>query len=392
MQIDSLWFLLALPITFGLGWLASRLDLRQLRLEHHSAPRAYFKGLNYLLNEQQDRAIDAFVEAVQKDPDTAELHFALGNLFRRRGEYERAVRVHEHLLARADLPPEDHERAQYDLAKDFLKAGLLDHAENALRKLEHSRYAQQAHLALLHIYERSRDWKQAGEAALQLERSGMGDFSQRRAHYLCEEAEQLAAGGHHEAAQALLEKARQTAPQAARPRLQLAELHAAQGEPAAAFDLLEDSLRAIPPFAPLIAAPYARLAPALQRTRHAVQVLQDLQGQSPSIDLVEALVTLDGAPDAPTALGGAPLAGAAERYIAHLENNPSLIAATRWLDREKLADDPHQPEVDRALQRAIKPLARYRCAACGFEAQQHFWHCPGCQSWDSYPPRRVEEL
>ena len=101
-------------MAFALGWLASRLDLRQWKRAQQESPRAYFKGLNLLLNEQQDKAIDAFIEAVQNDPDTTELHFALGNLFRRRGEYERAVRVHEHLLQRADLPAAERERAQHD--------------------------------------------------------------------------------------------------------------------------------------------------------------------------------------------------------------------------------------------------------------------------------------
>jgi tetratricopeptide (TPR) repeat protein len=127
------WMLLGLPLAFVLGWLASRFDLRQLRARKPHAPKAYFKGLNFLLNEQQDQAIDAFIEAVQNDPDTSELHFALGNLFRRRGEYDRAVRVHEHLLSRGDLSRADRERAQHALALDFLKAGLLDRAEDALR-------------------------------------------------------------------------------------------------------------------------------------------------------------------------------------------------------------------------------------------------------------------
>ena len=107
MEFDISWILLGLPLAFVLGWLASRFDLHQLRAENRRAPKAYFKGLNFLLNEQQDQAIDAFIEAVQNDPDTSELHFALGNLFRRRGEYDRAVRVHEHLLSRGDLSRAD---------------------------------------------------------------------------------------------------------------------------------------------------------------------------------------------------------------------------------------------------------------------------------------------
>ena len=106
MDFDFQWLLMGLPVAFALGWMASRLDLRQLRRENREAPKAYFKGLNHLLNEQQDQAIDAFIEAVQNDPDTSELHFALGNLFRRRGEYERAVRVHHrHRLRGGDLRP-----------------------------------------------------------------------------------------------------------------------------------------------------------------------------------------------------------------------------------------------------------------------------------------------
>ena len=142
MELDLIWILIGLPAAFGLGWLASRLDLHQLKLDNRQAPRAYFKGLNFLLNEQQDKAIDAFIEAVQNDPDTSELHFALGNLFRRRGEYERAVRVHEHLLSRGDLSTADRHRAQNALAKDYVKAGLLDRAD---------RMAVDHHFALLSL-------------------------------------------------------------------------------------------------------------------------------------------------------------------------------------------------------------------------------------------------
>ena len=188
MEFDATWMLLGLPLAFVLGWLASRFDLRQLRAENRRAPKAYFKGLNFLLNEQQDQAIDAFIEAVQNDPDTSELHFALGNLFRRRGEYDRAVRVHEHLLSRGDLTPADRERAQHALALDFLKAGLLDRAEDALNRLEGTPFEAQARLALLAIYERSRDWSHAASIAQKMHAADQGDFSTRQAHYLCEQA------------------------------------------------------------------------------------------------------------------------------------------------------------------------------------------------------------
>ena len=159
MDFDLQWLLLGLPLSFAFGWLASRIDRRQWRREQKDSPKAYYKGLNLLLNEQHDKAIDAFIEAVQHDPDTLDLHFALGNLFRRRGEYERAVRVHEHLLHRADLPQSERDRAQHALAQDFMKAGLFDRAEDAFAALDGTAFDTEARLALLTLHERSRDWR-----------------------------------------------------------------------------------------------------------------------------------------------------------------------------------------------------------------------------------------
>jgi len=187
MDFDLQWALLGLPVAFALGWMASRLDLRQWKREQRESPKAYFKGLNFLLNEQQDKAIDAFIEAVQHDPDTSDLHFALGNLFRRRGEYERAVRVHEHLLNRADLPAAERDRAQHGLAQDYMKAGLFDRAEEAWKALEGTAFDTEARLALLTLHERSRDWRAAVDDAQKLERTGAtGSYASRIAHYWCE--------------------------------------------------------------------------------------------------------------------------------------------------------------------------------------------------------------
>src|SRR6187431_3777828 len=124
MEIEY-WWLLALPLFFALGWLAARVDIKQLLLESRALPRSYFKGLNFLLNEQPDKAIEAFIEVVKVDPETVELHFALGSLFRRRGEYDRAIRMHQHLLDRADLGAEQKTVALSELGQDYLKAGIL---------------------------------------------------------------------------------------------------------------------------------------------------------------------------------------------------------------------------------------------------------------------------
>lgn len=383
MEFNLTWILLGLPVAFVLGWLASRWDLRQVRADNRQAPRAYFKGLNFLLNEQQDKAIDAFIEAVQNDPDTTELHFALGNLFRRRGEYNRAVRVHEHLLSRADLSRPDRDRAQHALAQDFLKAGLLDRAEESLSRLEGTQYEGEARLALLAIYERSRDWAQAASIARKMQAANQGDFSARLAHYLCEDAQTQITKAQFETANTQLLQAVQIAPHAPRPRLELAQLQHRQGQSAQALLTLNDLAEQSPASLPLAAGLLVQVAQATGDVSAVQALLAKHYSQAPSLDLLQAQVTLDGEnADAP----------GRSRFVQHLEHEPSLVAAAQWLQGETLTQEQHHAAVQKALDHAAKPLTRYRCAACGFEARTHFWHCPGCQSWDSYPARRVEEL
>ncbi|MEY4756588.1 MAG: hypothetical protein RJA34_1486 [Pseudomonadota bacterium] len=385
MVFDMSWVLLGLPLAFVLGWLASRLDLRQLRLENKLAPKAYFKGLNFLLNEQQDQAIDAFIEAVQNDPDTSELHFALGNLFRRRGEYERAVRVHEHLLLRGDLSQADRHRAQHALALDFLKAGLLDRAEDALLKLEGTAFESQARLALLANYERSRDWGHAAVMAQKLDEADQGNFSGRQAHYLCEQAINLLASEKHAEAEALLRQAIAIAPTAPRAYLAIAQLQAQRGDTAGAWTTLREAADQAPHSIALLAPQLAKFAASSSREAETLSLLVGFYENARSLDVLEAIVALEASSQQP---GRAPR----DWYVRHLEREPSLVAAAHWIAGEKLEHEQFHPQVQRALDHAVKPLTRYRCAACGFEARQHFWQCPGCQTWDSYPPKRVEEL
>ncbi len=383
MEFDLSWILLGLPLAFVLGWVASRMDLRQLRLENRQTPKAYFKGLNHLLNEQQDQALDASIEADQHDPDTSELHFALGNLFRRRGEYERAVRVHQHLLSRGDLSQSDRDRAQHALALDYLKAGLLDRAEDALSKLEGTAHETQAHLALLSIYERSRDWPKASAIAQKLGNSGQGSFQSRLAHYLCEEADGLDVTQHADLVLSLLKQAMEAAPQGARARIAMAKALVQLGRSQEAYRTLENLATQVPAALPLVAPKLVELAPLLDRSHEALALLENSYAKTASLDLLSAIVALRKVQgDANTN----------DWFAKHLEREPSLVAATQWIAHEKFEHEQFHPQVQRALERAAKPLQRYRCAACGFEATQHFWQCPGCQAWDSYPARRVEEL
>jgi lipopolysaccharide biosynthesis regulator YciM len=287
------------------------------------------------------------------------------------------VRVHEHLLSRGDLSRADRHRAQHALALDFLKAGLLDRAEEALRKLEGTAYEGQALLALLAIYERSRDWTQAAEIASKLEDAGQGSFGGRLAHYLCEEA----ALAPPDVAQQLLREAMRLAPSSPRPGMELAAQQRRAGDHAGAFATLAALANAAPAGIPLLARPLTEAAQASGKPEEAMEILQAGYELSPSLDVLEGIVALE--PDT---------AQARQWYVKHLQREPSLVAASKWIAGETLEHEEFHAHVQRALDHAVKPLTRYRCAACGFEAKQHFWQCPGCQAWDSYPARRVEEL
>jgi lipopolysaccharide biosynthesis regulator YciM len=381
MEFDPRWMLFVLPVVFVLGWLASKLDSRQWKLEQRDSPKAYFKGLNLLLNEQQDKAIDAFIEAVQNDPDTSELHFALGSLFRRRGETERAVRVHEHLLRRGDLPKADRDRAQHELAQDFFKAGLFDRAEAAYAELRGTAFEREARLALLSLYERSRDWAKAAEVAAELEAAGTGSFSTRIAHYLCEQALAAQAQGHDDLAAELLAQAQRRAPEAARALVLMGQLLARQHQPEAAMAAFVQLLSTQQPSAfNLVADDYARAALAAGAAERAAPVLAEQLRRTPSMALLRAQARLQ------------PDAGQTRQRLAGLLREQPALSAVAELIRQGPLQPDELPLVTAAVERAAKPLQRYRCAACGFEAAHYFWQCPGCLTWDSYPPQTIEDL
>jgi lipopolysaccharide biosynthesis regulator YciM len=389
MDFDFQWLLLGLPLFFILGWVGSRFDLRQLKRETRESPKAYYKGLSLLLNEQQDKAIDAFIQAVQNDPDTSELHFALGNLFRRRGEFERAVRVHEHLLGRADLPQGERERAQHALAQDFVKAGLFDRAEAAYKALEGTAYHTEARLALLNLYERSRDWRAAAEVAQHLESAGTGSFARRISHYWCELAWTAEEQGRADEAERSLQQALKADPSSARPWVMQGQRLWRAGKAAEGIDAWNELRVRDPASFTLVAGDYAAAALACDRAPAAKAALEALLADAPRLDFLAAWAKLETDPDK-----------VISRYREMLHAHPTLSAAREVLQQPAIAAsaaavgplaERSLADVRTAVTRAAKPLQRYRCAACGFEAQRHFWQCPGCLNWDSYPALRIEE-
>ena len=194
------WWLLVLPLFFTLGWIAARVDIKQLLSESTTLPAAYFKGLNFLISDQHDKAVDAFSEAVQANTDSLELHFALGSLFRRTGETDRAINMHLNLLEKKELTPNQKNAVKAELAQDYLKAGLFDRAEELFKDLDDTRYRQPALRALLEIYVREREWVQAIETATELERLSGVPFRREIAQYYCELAMNEIIAQNHDAA------------------------------------------------------------------------------------------------------------------------------------------------------------------------------------------------
>jgi len=382
------WWLLGIPIFFGLGWIAARVDINQLVSESRSLPRGYFKGLNFLLNEQPDKAIDAFIEIVKLDPETIELHFALGNLFRRRGEMERAIRVHQNLLARPDLPLDYKLQSQYELGQDYLKAGLLDRAEETFNGLVDTQYGAQARRALLEIYQREKEWLRAIDAARALQESGAGAKQKEIAQFYCELAQDELVHTHPDAALAMLEKALAADRSNVRAAILIGDVHLAKGDTEAALMAWRRVEQQSVPHVALVAQRLMDGYRAVGRPQEGLNLLKSYLAQAPSIDLLEvvfkAVLELDGV-------------DAANQLVSdELRRTPTLLGLDKLLEARLMEAPPEvRPElamIQNLVHGYTKKLARYQCSHCGFKARQFYWQCPGCSQWESYPPRRTEEL
>jgi lipopolysaccharide biosynthesis regulator YciM len=378
------WWLLGFPLFFGLGWIAARIDIRQIVSESRALPRSYFRGLNFLLNEQPDKAIEAFIEVVKVDPETIELHFALGSLFRRRGEYDRAIRMHQNLLERPGLGGDQKVLALAELGQDYLKAGILDRAEEVFKKLESSAQSAMARRHLLEIYEQEKDWGRA------IEMSRLVDSDPRDlAQYYCELATSEAAQSRPDAARRYLEQALESNRKCVRASLQLGDLEKNQGNLDAAIEHWKRIESQNPAYIALVAQ---RLLDAYREAGRAEEGLTLLAGyleRYPSLDLLDTVFqqTLEAkGPDEAYAL-----------VRDELRRNPTLLGLDRLLEAQIIAAASPDKRRDLELVRNLvhghtRRLARYRCETCGFKARQFHWRCPACGGWETYPPRRTEEF
>ncbi len=418
------WWLLALPLFFALGWFARGRERRDGARRDDGLPVDYLKGVNLLLDDKPDAAIDAFTEVVRVNPDALDLHFALGALFRRRGETDRAIRVHRNLAERSSLGGDERARARFALGEDYLKAGLIDRAEAAFDALDGTELAGAAASQRLEIARMTHDWRRV----IELTDALPADSAERaltRLHAHAELSEAALAAGRFDEAEAENAAARKAVPDHPRALIALARIQARRGQLDAALATHAGLAERHPEALPLHAADWLTVARSTGLASVLGQVMARIEAMSGSL----------GSPDVlrPLALARADV-DSAEHALAwlrsRLTDHPSLLGMETLLemmdraDRERLAavangsppvsvravptgggaatnvvevvaEVAEAQDARSTLRSLVKRQAdrqsRYVCAVCGFRGRSHYWQCPGCNRWDTYPATREDD-
>lgn len=378
-------FWLLLPVAALSGWLIARASRGGRRSGQASDPLRgqYFQGLNYLLNEQPDKAIEVFTRMVEVDTDTAETHLALGNLFRRRGEVERAIRIHQNLIARPSLSREQRTYALLALGEDYLRAGLLDRAENLFEEVvELNSHVELALEHLLDIYQQEKEWGRAVQAASRLEGRTGRRMAPMIAQFHCEQVEAAIRAGEHNEARQLLKRALTVDPDCVRASVIQGRLEQAAGNPKQALRAYQRVRYQDVEYLPEVLSSMGECYEQLGRMEDYVSYLESVQheydGASVVLTLAEQVRQRDG--DEP-----------AIRFLTEqLARRPSIRGLSRLIELNLAAGPRPAGDELHVLADLFSQLLRekpvYRCGQCGFTGRTLHWHCPSCRSWASIKP------
>jgi lipopolysaccharide biosynthesis regulator YciM len=350
--------------------------------------RDYVKGINYLINEQPDKAIEVFLDLLRVDDETVETHFALASLFRRRGEVDRAIRIHQNLIARRNLEPAQHFMAQLELGIDYLRAGVFDRAEALFRELlDSGQYREQVLEYLIDIYQQEHDWNNAIDALLRLQGMNGRDYSDMLAHLLCEQAQERIANGNVSDAKVLLDRAAQLRSGNPRSHLIHARLAMAAGDFTRAIGYLRRIATDDSDFLQEAIEPLRECYRTLGTERDLITFLRELSGRSgmaaalPLADLYAEQGDLD---------------AGIQALQTELRVAPSLRALEYLLDfRIRQAGPECSADfvlIRDVLRRLPGKHDRYRCRNCGFGGQTMHWQCPSCKAWSTVRPIRSLEI
>jgi len=378
MNPESIWILLGVLFLGGaIGFYAARKP-RPSAVGAERLRGNYMAGVNFLVNEQPDRALEAFLRAAELDGDTVETHFALGSLYRRRGEVDRAIKIHQNIATRESLEPAQREQASFALAQDYLKAGMLDRAERILEPLAASGAHRMAAMRkLMRIYEQENDWHRAIEVFRELEKAGRAPQENAIAHYFCELAEAARARGGLDEARRHLRAARSERRRFPRGALVRADIAIEQRDFWLAERLLAEVLTQDAALAIEVMPRLVRLARAAGGEGEAMAARLVVARADAGHEIAVAAIMAD-------ALDFGPLE---ERVRAYLAQDETIAGLVRAIGRDPSALDARAVrEVASVLRRLAVTTPRYRCANCGFSSIDHFWQCPGCKAWDSQRP------
>ena len=338
----------------------------------------YLTGLDYLVSEQPDRALDMFIKLMDANAETIETHFALGSLYRRRGEVERAIRIHQNLLARKELAPEHREQALLALAQDYLRAGVLDRAEGLFQQVsEVPRLRASALDALRGVYERQHDWQQALGTYRQLARIKAAPRRAVAAHYLCELATVAIERGDIDSARGLLKDAREEASPFPRAALLGAQIAEREAQPDLAVKLLRQALAESPTLLQEELPHLLKLVGPAQRDAILSELVAQIELRD--FDELKRLVFAAIAADLGSA---APLRASIEKVFSQ-DATLQAVWQEGPIQSERIAQ-----EIGALLAQAEK----YRCNECGFSGRNFYWHCPACHSWDSFEAYAIVKL
>jgi lipopolysaccharide assembly protein B len=375
--------LLLLPVAAASGWMAARRSERKGQQPCAERSPDYYKGLNYLLNEQPDKAIDVFVQMLEVDSETVETHLALGNLFRRRGEVDRAIRIHQNLIARPTLKREHRAQALLELGQDYMRAGLFDRAESLFQELtESSLYREQALTNLLMIYEREKEWDKSLNTATRLESVSGEQLNNQCAHYYCELAEEAHKAADMARASEYLKQAHACDRESARAAILLGEMEKARGDYKDAIRSFKKTARTNPAYLPLV-LPSLRECYEQSNTRHKYreyleQLFRTNKGIVEAVCLSRLIRDEEGD------------AAAVSFLKEYLKEHPSLDGLYQLVsmnpDEGAIISSEMLLLLRRLLDKLLDESPTYKCVTCGFNAKTMHWQCPSCNSWSSIKP------
>lgn len=381
---EALWaLLLLLPVAAASGWYIRDRRGDETRAQEAPAKAHYLRGINHLVNDESDRAIEAFVRVLDVDDETVDTHLALGNLFRRHGEVDRALRVHQNLVARPTLSQTHRNEARFELARDYQRAGVLDRAEDMFRQLvDRNVFLDRSMTGLISIYEQERDWSRAIEITRRLEAARGYSMRPVIAQYYCELAEEAGEQGNLDDKRQHLKRARSSYNDCVRATLLRGQVAEQDGEPRQAIRIYRQVLKQDVGFASEIIAPVRRCFASLGDWQGYSEFLGSVMKVTDAVHSHIAFATLLDEQNR------------TDEAIAHLSQY--LLEEANWigfhkllaLSRERTQAGLTGPldSLCQSLDRLIASQPDYRCNHCGFSGQYLHWQCPSCRQWNTMAP------